>query len=536
MRRAPVVLSTERTVVVGVDGTSPWRAAVAWAATEAVLRDAVLRVVHVTDARHHEHVGGGGQVDAPVAFPGHLPAGTGPGMLPAVVDAVDWVGATHPSLAVRGEALEGVPSATLVDAAATAELLVVGAHRPGGHAGHGAHPGHDVHRLGSVARHCVRHAPCPVVVVRQQAAENVPGTGASTPASRVVVGVDGSAIADAAFRWALDEAGRRDLPVVAVHAWQPPPVGETMVPPSDASERVAAAVAAAARELAAAAGWSSRVDVVTTVGATVPALVEASRDADLLVVGARGHGRFRDGLVGSVAWRCAEEAACPVAVVRGEAAGHPAGTGAGGARPTVATVRYPSELEGDVTLADGAAVHVRPIRPGDAPALVDFHRGLSDRTVYRRFFFDHPVLAADEVERFTSVDYVDRLAFVAEDAGRLVAVARYDVTPHRGEAELAFVVADDHQHRGIGTALCRRLVAAAAERGIPRFVAYTQPGNHEMLGVLTGAGVATTTELVDGVLAVRGPTAPCATTAQAPGAASQTQPATSGGSSPCSRP
>lgn len=164
-------------------------------------------------------------------------------------------------------------------------------------------------------------------------------------------------------------------------------------------------------------------------------------------------------------------------------------------------------LEGDVALSGGATVHVRPIRPGDAPALVAFHRGLSDRTVYRRFFFDHPVLTDAEVERFTSVDYARRLAFVAEDAGRLVAVARYDATAGGEEAEMAFVVADVDQHRGLGSALFRRLAAAAAERGIPTFVVYTQPSNREMLGVLAGSGVRITTELVDGVLVVRGPTA-----------------------------
>jgi GNAT superfamily N-acetyltransferase len=169
--------------------------------------------------------------------------------------------------------------------------------------------------------------------------------------------------------------------------------------------------------------------------------------------------------------------------------------------------RYPSELEHEVSLASGSVVRIRPIRPEDAPALVEFHGGLSDRTVYRRFFFDHPKLAAPEVERFTAVDYEDRLALVAEVDGRLIAVARYDRTD-TGEAELAFVVADDFQRQGLGTLLFQDLVRAAADRGIGSFVAYTQPGNTEMLGVLTGSGNPTSTALVEGVLVVRGSTIP----------------------------
>lgn len=167
--------------------------------------------------------------------------------------------------------------------------------------------------------------------------------------------------------------------------------------------------------------------------------------------------------------------------------------------------RYPSELEHETTLPSGTVVRIRPIRREDAPALVEFHGSLSDRTVYRRFFFDHPKLAAPEVERFTAVDYDDRLALVAEVDGRLIAVARYDRTD-AGEAELAFVVADDFQRQGVGTLLFRDLARAAADRGVGSYVAYTQPGNAGMLAVLTGSGTGASTVLEDGALVVRGPT------------------------------
>ena len=96
---------------------------------------------------------------------------------------------------------------------------------------------------------------------------------------------------------------------------------------------------------------------------------------------------------------------------------------------------------------------------------------------------DATSMCIEEVERFTRVDYVNRLALVAEDNSGLVAVARYDRTPGTAEAEVAFVVADQYQHHGIGTLLLERLAAAAWQRGITAFVATTLAENREMLQV-----------------------------------------------------
>ncbi len=115
----------------------------------------------------------------------------------------------------------------------------------------------------------------------------------------------------------------------------------------------------------------------------------------------------------------------------------------------------------DVLLADGTTARVRAIRPDDAAALVAFHAGLSPETVVLRFFGPHPRLSDAEVVRFTTVDGVDRVALVAERAGDVVGVARYDRPPTSDEAEVAFVVADAFQGRGVGTILLEHL----AERG-----------------------------------------------------------------------
>lgn len=170
--------------------------------------------------------------------------------------------------------------------------------------------------------------------------------------------------------------------------------------------------------------------------------------------------------------------------------------------------RYPSELETERLTRAGTPIHLRPIRPGDAEGLVDFHERLSTRSVYRRFFFVHPKLSAPEVERFTTVDYVDRLAIVAEDGGRLVAVGRYERTPGTNEAEVAFVVADDFQHHGIGTLLLECLAAAGWERGVSTFAAQTLAENHDMLGVFVDSGFAVTAASASGTVTIRFPIEP----------------------------
>ena len=129
----------------------------------------------------------------------------------------------------------------------------------------------------------------------------------------------------------------------------------------------------------------------------------------------------------------------------------------------------PRHWEADVVAADGGTVHLRPIRPDDADALVAFHAGLSQRTRYLRYFSAYPRIPERDLNRFTHVDHHDRVAFVAVLAGQIIAVGRYERQPGTDEAEVAFVVADAHQGRGIGSVLLEHLAAAARERGLQRF-------------------------------------------------------------------
>ena len=160
---------------------------------------------------------------------------------------------------------------------------------------------------------------------------------------------------------------------------------------------------------------------------------------------------------------------------------------------------YPEEWEGDVVLRDGGTCHMRPIRPDDRDRLQAMHLKQSARSTYLRFFAPLPRLSEKDLDRFTVVDYVDRVALVAVVGDDIVAVGRYDViTP--GEAEVAFNVSDQHQGRGLGSVLLEHLAAAARERGITRFMAETLPENRAMVKVFRDAGYEVSHRFDDGVI------------------------------------
>jgi len=177
--------------------------------------------------------------------------------------------------------------------------------------------------------------------------------------------------------------------------------------------------------------------------------------------------------------------------------------------------RSPDALVREVMTARGDRIRFRPIRPTDGVGLVAFHNGLSDRSVYRRFFFVHPVLSAPEIEHFTHVDYTGRLALVAEHRDGIVAVGRYERTPGTSEAEVAFVVSDDYQHQGIGAVLLEQLVDAALAQGITVFTAQTLAENRAMLAMFDKSGFPVTTTRESETVSVRFPIVP--TAHQAPG-------------------
>ena len=129
---------------------------------------------------------------------------------------------------------------------------------------------------------------------------------------------------------------------------------------------------------------------------------------------------------------------------------------------------------------------LRLIRPDDEPRLVALYGRLSRHTAYQRFFAAMQRLPPDWAHFLANVDYRTRLALVVErpDADELVAVARYEPSGTEGIAEVAFVVQDDWQGRGLGRLLLAELIAAAQTRGIRRFRAYVLADNYRMLRLL----------------------------------------------------
>ncbi|GCD89423.1 GNAT family N-acetyltransferase [Nocardioides sp. LS1] len=167
----------------------------------------------------------------------------------------------------------------------------------------------------------------------------------------------------------------------------------------------------------------------------------------------------------------------------------------------------PRHWEADVLLRDGRTAHIRPITSADAELLVEFYARVSDQSKYYRFFSPMPHLSERDVARFTQVDHVNRVAFVLTLSGKMIAVGRYDVVRPR-EAEVAFLVEDQHQGRGIAQLLLEHLAQAGRERGVDRFVAEVLPDNSRMIQTFRDAGYRVASEYEDGVLMLEFPIDP----------------------------
>lgn len=135
---------------------------------------------------------------------------------------------------------------------------------------------------------------------------------------RIVVGVDGSGNSRVALEWAVSEAKLRGARVEAIMVLPPSPVfsGLLMPPYADLERSANAALDAVMAELGLSSEGEPRVNAHVEAGPVAPVLLAAAKDADLLVVGARGYGEFAGMLVGSVSLHCVTHARCPVVVVR----------------------------------------------------------------------------------------------------------------------------------------------------------------------------------------------------------------------------
>ncbi|MFH8389727.1 GNAT family N-acetyltransferase [Streptomyces sp. NPDC018036] len=169
---------------------------------------------------------------------------------------------------------------------------------------------------------------------------------------------------------------------------------------------------------------------------------------------------------------------------------------------------YPAHWEADVVLRDGGTARIRPITVDDAERLVSFYEQVSEESKYYRFFAPYPRLSAKDVHRFTHHDFVDRVGLAATVGGEFIATVRYDRINADGmpasapadEAEVAFLVQDAHQGRGVASALLEHIAAVARERDIRRFAAEVLPANNKMIKVFTDAGYTQKRSFEDGVV------------------------------------
>lgn len=279
-------------VLVGVDGSVESDAAIRWATHEAITRHEPLTLLHVVVP-----VVGSWPLPSAAAGITEWQLENGAMVLQAARKVAHSAAAHCEPPTIDTELRHGSAAGTLVALSREVSVTVVGTRRVG-----------MVRRVleGSVSRHVLHHAHGPIVVVHPGEADDIDVT------SPVVVGIDGSPSSELAIAWAFDEASRRRVDLIAIHAWT------DLVLPADMTldEQPGQAILAECLTK-----WQECYPNVTVRRRAVvddPArhLIEASHDAQLVVLGSRGRGGFASMLLGSVAARVAIEAAAPTMVIR----------------------------------------------------------------------------------------------------------------------------------------------------------------------------------------------------------------------------
>lgn len=287
-------------IIVGVDGSPSSIAAVEWAAKDAELRGVALKAVHVV---------------APLVAPVEEWSAEYAQALEA--EAQNVISRAHnvaidvssPSRKdkVTSEVVHAPPIPTLVDMSMGAGMIVVGCRGQGAVANA---------LLGSVSSGLVHHAHCPVAVIHDEGP-----LSARSAQAPVVVGIDGSPTSELAAAIAFDEASRRGVGVVALHAWSD--MGPLEFPrvnwaPIEWRNIKTQEEAVLAERLC---GWQERypdvvVDKVVVSDRPAPRLLEQAESAQLVVVGSHGRGGFPGMLLGSVSRAVVNSAKIPVIVAR----------------------------------------------------------------------------------------------------------------------------------------------------------------------------------------------------------------------------
>lgn len=277
-------------IVVGIDGSESSRGALRWAAHEAAVRKAPLRVLHAVGSAEPE------LWTAARAM---------------IADGVAEARAIGPDLTVTGEVIDGQPFTELCAAAQNAEMIVVANRGLGGF---------DGLLLGSVSCQIALHARCTVTIVHNAPA--IPGSPTDQADELpVLVGTDSSQESEKAIGVAFAQAQLHGAGVVAIRAWKPQLVahrGEVRHSKASQAAIDRAAQYAFGEDLSTWREQHPEVPVETRFVAQSPAaaLVAASAAAQLMVVGSRGHGDFPGERLGATTYQLLHHSHCPIMVVR----------------------------------------------------------------------------------------------------------------------------------------------------------------------------------------------------------------------------
>lgn len=286
---------TKYGILACVDGSPGSRAAVSWAAREAAMRHQSVTLMHVQPVI----------VSWPIGIEQATIADRQEDNARQIIEQAreDLTAVMDQSqpLEVRTEVLRSNVVYALVDASREARMIVVGSH------GMGA-----LGRLllGSVSSGVLHHAHCPVAIIH---ADEVSATDPKAP---ILLGIDGSPASEAATAWAFDEASRRGVALVALHAWSD--VGVFPIVGMDWRNYQAKGEEVLAERLA---GWQEQypdVHVTRRLVCDTPArwLLQESQHAQMVVLGGRGRGGFSGMVLGSVSSAVAQSAKVPVIVTR----------------------------------------------------------------------------------------------------------------------------------------------------------------------------------------------------------------------------
>lgn len=162
---------------------------------------------------------------------------------------------------------------------------------------------------------------------------------------------------------------------------------------------------------------------------------------------------------------------------------------------------YPWEDECTATIADDVQVRVRPVRISDEERLQELFYRLSDESTYSRFMQYKKAHPHEEMQQLVDLDYEHSMALVVtvdDETEQIIAMARYDLEPATNLADIAFVVLDAWQGKGIGTLLMKRMAEIGEKRGIGGFTADVLASNRAMLGVFQRSGLRLQTHLESG--------------------------------------